>query len=124
MFVYWGRNNGGKLHMKFLSKLNSQTLVITEDQHIVKEKYTVKNRGVSPDGRLWIDRIIDGKIYYRLDEKSLKIYCTEYRDQAVKKLHFHATDAYINPFQVQRGYNWHKKGYYNEYISYQILCQL
>lgn len=121
MKVYWGRNSGGKLHMKFLSKLNSQTLIITEDQHIIKEKYTVKNHGVSPDGRLWIDRIIDGKIYYRLDEKSLKLYCSEYRNQTVKKLHFHTTDAYINPSQVQQGSGRHIKEYYDKFISYRIF---
>lgn len=109
MFVYWGRNNGGKLHMRFLTKMNSQTLVITEDQMIIKEKYTVKNRGVSPDGRLWIDSIIDGKIYYRLDEKSLKLHLSEFKDHNVRKLHFYANDAYINPYQVQREEHWYKK---------------
>tara|TARA_B100001093_G_scaffold334158_1_gene319108 strand:- start:377 stop:1393 length:1017 start_codon:yes stop_codon:yes gene_type:complete len=127
MKVYWGRKSGGKLHMRFLSKLNSQTLVIsdnfftiTEDQYIIKEKYTVKNRGVSPDGRLWIDIIIDGKTYYRLDEKSLKLYCSEYRNQGVKKLHFHTYDAYINPSQVQQSSGRHKE-YYDKFISNRIF---
>ena len=87
MFVYWGRNNGGKLHMRYLSKMNSQTLVITEDQMIIKEKYTVKNRGVSPDGRLWIDSIIDGKIYYRLDQLIWLPAAGNYNNYDFKTLH-------------------------------------
>ena len=122
MFVYWGRNNGGKLHMRYLSKMNSQTLVITEDQMIIKEKYTVKNRGVAPDGRLWIDRIIDGKIFYRLDEKSLKLHLSEYKDHDVRKLHFYANDAYINPYQVQREEHWYKKPF-RKWLCPQIFTE-
>tara|TARA_Y100001951_G_scaffold100114_1_gene103054 strand:- start:1821 stop:3005 length:1185 start_codon:yes stop_codon:yes gene_type:complete len=95
MYVYWGYENSGKSHILNYAIYNSMTLLHSKFSNFLKAKYKVNNRGMSPNGRLWMHYDSQKIMYYRKDEKFTSY---SYSNTDIfKKLEFKALDAYINP---------------------------
>jgi len=99
MNIYWGYDNSGKLHMRYYAMYNGKTILTSHHRNIDKEKYTVRNRGTTPNNIHWIDFDLHRKLYFK---EGLRLSSCEYKYSSFMKLSFSADDAYINPDAVQK----------------------
>ena len=94
MNVYWGYDNGGKLHIEFYGMYNGMTMLRSIHNYFEKSKYKILHRGVSPNNKLWINHDFERIMYYRKDDKLLSL-VSLFNDD-FRRLLFVPTDAYIN----------------------------
>ena len=107
MNIYWGYDNSGKLHMRYYAMYNGKTIMSSRHRCIDKQKYTVRNRGLTPNNLHWMDYDLHRIFYFK---QGLRLSSCEYKYSTFTKLSFVADDAYINPDAVQKNMRMRNRG--------------
>ena len=113
MYVYWGYASSGTCHIRYYALFNGMNLMVTKYKNFFKTKNKINQRGITPNGVLWVNRDMQKIMYYRKKDKFLSCESKYYTDDFTK-LEYGIYDNYINPILNEEGA---KSG---EYIKKQI----